>query len=79
MYKIFLLNVDKVNPLGTSCPKNNLYITFFNIARYDKLVAEGHDARLFRFSKPDDETINGGHSDPKNKEYWQVGCMGITG
>merc|ERR1711971_909272 len=41
---------------------------------YDKLVAEGHDARLFRFSKPDDETINGGHSDPKNKEYWQVGC-----
>merc|ERR1711971_616054 len=45
---------------------------------YDKLVAEGHDARLFRFSKPDDETIGGGHSDPKNKEYWQVGCMGIT-
>ena len=56
-----------------------IHITFFNIARYDKLVAEGHDARLFRFSKPDDETINGGHSDPKNKEYWQVGCMGITG
>ena len=54
-------------------------VTFFNISRYDKLVAEGHDARLFRFSKPDDETINGGHSDPKNKEYWQVGCMGITG
>ena len=42
-------------------------------------MAEGHDARLFRFSKPADETINGGHSDPKNKEYWQVGCMGITG
>ena len=46
---------------------------------YDKLVAEGHDARLFRFSKPEDETIPGGHQDPKNKEYWQVGCMGITG
>jgi len=45
---------------------------------YDKLVAEGHDARLFRFSAPEDGTINGGHSDPKNKEYWQVGCMGIT-
>jgi len=45
---------------------------------YDKLVAEGHDARLFRFSAPEDGTIGGGHQDPKNKEYWQVGCMGIT-
>jgi len=45
---------------------------------YDKLLAEGHDARLFRFSPSDDGTITGGHQDPKNKEYWQVGCMGIT-
>jgi len=45
---------------------------------YDKLVAEGHDGRLFRFSAPKDGTISGGHQDPKNKEYWQVGCMGIT-
>ena len=46
---------------------------------YDKLVAEGHDARLFRFSQSEDGTIPGEHQDPKNKEYWQVGCMGITG
>ena len=45
---------------------------------YETLLSEGHDARLFRFSPSDDETISGGHLDPKNKEFWQVGCLGIT-
>ena len=56
---------------------------------YDKMLAEGHDARLLRFSPSDDEiitdgaitrnkTITGGHQDPKNLDYWQIGCLGIT-
>ena len=45
---------------------------------YETLLSEGHDARLFRFSPSDDETIPGGHTDPKNKEFWHVGCLGIT-
>ena len=45
---------------------------------YEKLVNEGHDARLLRFSPSDDETIEGGHKDPKNTAHWQVGCLGIT-
>ena len=43
---------------------------------YDKLIQEGHDARLLRFSPNDD--IPGNHQDPKNAEYWKVGCLGIT-
>ena len=45
---------------------------------YEKLVDEGHDARLLRFSPSDDETIAGEHKDPKNTAHWQVGCLGIT-
>jgi len=48
------------------------------INMYETLMNEGHDARLLRFSPSDDGTINGGHLDPKNKEFWQVGCLGIT-
>jgi len=53
------------------------------INMYEILVNEGHDARLFRFApnpiEPDqDKGIKGGHSDPENKVYWQVGCLGIT-
>ena len=43
---------------------------------YEKLVAEGHDARLLRFS-PSTE-FPGGHRDPENKDYWHLGCLGIT-
>ena len=43
---------------------------------YEKLVQEGHDARIFRFAPS--ENIQGGHSKPRNFEYWQVGCLGIT-
>ena len=45
---------------------------------YEKLVNEGHDARLLRFSPSEDGTIEGGHKDPQNKAHWQVGCLGIT-
>ena len=43
---------------------------------YDRLVQEGHDARLLRFSPNGD--IPGSHQDPKNAQYWKVGCLGIT-
>jgi len=46
---------------------------------YDRATTEGHDARLFRFSPSQDGTIKGGHSDPKNVDYWRAGCLGITG
>ena len=45
---------------------------------YEAQLNEGHDTRLFRFDPPEDETIPGGHQDPKNTAYWQVGCLGIT-
>ena len=45
---------------------------------YDRLVTEGHDARLLRFSPSADGTIPGSHKNPKNDEYWKVGCLGIT-
>ena len=45
---------------------------------YEALKAEGHDARLLRFSASDDGTIPGGHKSPKNAEFWKVGCLGVT-
>jgi hypothetical protein len=45
---------------------------------YNALVTEGHDARLLRFSPSSDGTIPGGHQNPKNYVYWQVGCWGLT-
>ena len=42
------------------------------------MLEEGHDPRLLRFDPSADETIKGGHQDPKNLDYWQVGCLGIT-
>merc|ERR1739844_439783 len=53
-----------------------LYSTATNM--YEKMLDEGHDARLLRFSPSTDETIKGGHQDPRNLNYWQVGCLGIT-
>jgi len=43
---------------------------------YEKLMDEGHDARLLRFSPTAD--FQGGHRDPENKDYWHIGCLGIT-
>lgn len=45
---------------------------------YEKLVNEGHDGRLLRFSPSEDGTIEGSHTSPQNKAHWQVGCLGIT-
>jgi len=45
---------------------------------YGAMLDEGHDARLFRFSKAADETIKGSHKSPKNVELWQVGCLGLS-
>ena len=42
---------------------------------YEKLMEEGHDARLFRFSAAQN---GGGHRPPENAEYWTIGCLGIT-
>ena len=44
---------------------------------YDKLVNEGHDARLLRFDASNDGSIEGEHKDPQNKAHWYVGCLGI--
>merc|ERR1719422_1426074 len=41
---------------------------------YEAQIREGHDARLLRFDPSEDETIAGGHKDPKNTAYWQDGC-----
>ena len=43
---------------------------------YEKLMQEGHDARMFRFA-PSGQN-EGGHRPPENAEYWQIGCLGIT-
>ena len=45
---------------------------------YEKMIDEGHDARLFRFSPSEDKTIKGSHKSPRNVELWQVGCFGLT-
>merc|ERR1719273_2368337 len=45
---------------------------------YEALMNEGHDGQLLRFSPSEDGTIPGGHQNPKNVYYWQVGCWGIT-
>ena len=41
------------------------YSTAINM--YEKMQDEGHDARLLRFSPSEDETIKGGHQDPRNR------------
>ena len=43
---------------------------------YNKLINEGHDARLLRFSPNDGNP--GGHKNIQNEEYWIAGCLGIT-
>ena len=45
---------------------------------YSKLLDEGHDVRLLRFSPSQDGTIQGGHRFPTNGQFWIVGCLGIT-
>jgi len=60
------VSVDPANPDEHS---SSLYM-------YEKMMAEGHDPRMFRFSPGD--SIKGGHSPPQNYEYWRVGCLGIT-
>ena len=45
---------------------------------YERLVNEGHNGRLLRFSPPADGTIPGGHKNPQNTYYWIAGCLAIT-
>jgi len=45
---------------------------------YEALSDEGHAVRYMQFSPSDDGTIQGGHENPQNVAYWQVGCWGIT-
>ena len=40
---------------------------------YSKLLDEGHDARLLRFSPSADGTIEGGHKPIINHKYWIIG------
>ena len=40
---------------------------------YSKLLDEGHDARLFRFSPSADGTIEGDHKVITNSKYWIIG------
>ena len=61
------VSVDPANPDEHS---SSLYM-------YEKMMAEGHDPRMFRFS-PETSGHNGGHSPPQNYEYWRVGCLGVT-
>ena len=60
------ISVDQGNPDEHS---SSLYM-------YEKLVQEGHDARVFRFAPSGNN--QGGHRPPDNFEYWQIGCLGIT-
>ena len=46
------------------------------IYMYDRLINEGHDARLLRFSPSDGNP--GGHKNIQNEEYWIAGCLGIS-
>jgi hypothetical protein len=64
------------DPIAVSVSDPDTANTAINM--YETLLSEGHDARLFRFSPSDDETIPGGHQDPKNNMFWHVGCLGIT-
>ena len=61
------VSVDPANPDEHS---SSLYM-------YEKMMAEGHDPRMFRFS-PGPDGHPGGHSPPQNYEYWRVGCLGVT-
>jgi len=46
---------------------------------FEMYQKEGHDARLMRFSPSRDWSIKGGHNGgPKNLQYWQAYCFGIT-
>ena len=58
--------------------KNDRMVGFVAPNMYEKMLDEGHDARLLRFSPSEDGTIAGSHKSPKNVNYWQVGCLGIT-
>merc|ERR1712037_247902 len=69
--------VEYVND-GISVNQPNPDVESSAIYMYDRLVTEGHDARLLRFSPSADGTIPGSHQNPKNYNYWQVGCLGIT-
>ena len=55
---------------------NNGHSSIINM--YEAMLDEGHDARLFRFSKSNDSTIGGTHIGPQNEELWQVGCLGLS-
>ena len=44
---------------------------------HEVLLNEGHSSRLLRFESKD-TTVPGGHQNPQNTIYWQVGCLGIT-
>ena len=63
---------------GISVNQANPDVESSAIYMYDKLMNEGHDARLLRFSPSSDGTIPGSHQNPKNANYWKVGCLGIT-
>merc|ERR1712051_585491 len=63
---------------GISVNQPNPDVESSAIYMYDRLVTEGHDARLLRFSPSADGTIPGSHQNPKNYNFWQVGCLGIT-
>jgi hypothetical protein len=70
---VFEYNND---PISTKTIDGVYYSTAENM--YEALETEGHDARLYIFSKSDDGEIEGNHQDVKNLYYWQVGCMGMT-
>ena len=69
--------VDYTNDYLASYSKNP-DVDSTSLYMYDKLVNEGHDARLLRFSPSKDGTIKGGHENLQNKVFWQIGCLGIT-
>ena len=63
---------------GISVNQANPDVESSAIYMYDKLMNEGHDARLLRFSPSSDGTIPGSHQNPKNGNHWKVACLGIT-
>lgn len=45
---------------------------------YEAATSEGHDARLFSFSKNATQNVQGGHKAPENEWAWKAGCLGLS-
>eukprot|EP00111_Clytia_hemisphaerica_P005631 TCONS_00016355-protein len=66
-------NNDYIASSRSNSETESTTLNMYNVAK-----DEGHDARMLRFKPSDDGTIAGGHKNPRNTVYWQMGCWGMT-